>query len=100
MVDFAPLEALSGPGSPDPDFTQSYVTSKHEILNISLHICNIMTFATNADPESVDTCKQTEPTLRTRSKRKFTKTPNLIFVTRLAHLDVFTLGIVNINLYV
>ena len=59
------LEALSGPGSPDPDLTQFYVTSKHEILNISLHLCNIIHFATNADPESADTRNRAEPILRT-----------------------------------
>ena len=29
VVDFVPLEALSGPGALDPDLAQFHVTSKH-----------------------------------------------------------------------
>ena len=49
MIDFVPLEALSGPGAPDPDLAQFHGTVKHEIINCSLYVCNIVTFATNTD---------------------------------------------------
>ena len=47
VVDFVPLEALSGPGAPDPDLARFHVTVKHEILNISIYVCNNTTFCTN-----------------------------------------------------
>ena len=48
VVDFVPLEAISGPGSPDPDLAQFRIEVKHGILNISLYVCNIMNIGANA----------------------------------------------------
>ena len=49
MVDFVPLGALSGPGTPDPDLARVYIKVKHGILNISVYLCNKMNFDTNAN---------------------------------------------------
>ena len=48
VIDFEPLGALSGPGPPDPDLAQFRIEVKHEILNISLYLCNNMNIGTNA----------------------------------------------------
>ena len=48
MLDFAPLGALSGPGTPNPDLARFHIKVKHGILNISLHACKNMNIGTNA----------------------------------------------------
>ena len=48
MGDFVPLGALSGPGTPDPDFAPFLITVKHGIINISLYVCKNMVIGTNA----------------------------------------------------
>ena len=43
MLDFVPLGALSGPGTPDPDLERFHIK-----LNVSLHVCKNMNIGTNA----------------------------------------------------
>ena len=43
VVDFVPLETISGPGSPDPDLARFHIRVKHGILNSSVHVCKKMT---------------------------------------------------------
>ena len=47
MVDFVPLGALPGPGTPDLDVARFHIKVKHGILNISLHVCKNMNIGAN-----------------------------------------------------
>ena len=68
VVDFVPLETISGPGSPDPDLARSHMKVTTMEYTKFIEIPVVLLIFLNHKLQSCDTCTRTEPILQNTTR--------------------------------